>query len=67
MSDERCETCKFWDQYFSFDVGVCLRYPPVFTGTIEDKTSNFDGDYIWSNPRMHKSQWCGEYERYESE
>ena len=51
MTDERCETCRFWkrDEH-AVKAGRCRRFPP-FTRW----------DREWLFPFMAAGDWCGEY------
>lgn len=56
MSDERCETCRFWkrDEMFPESTyGECRRYPP--TGNINLSESS------WF-PLTVNEDWCGEWQ-----
>lgn len=75
MSEEKCETCRFWEPgYVNRDdaernisrIGLCLRYPPQ----IPTRTSQMAGDEdeqcctgIW--PETSYRSWCGEWQSSE--
>lgn len=47
--DEKCETCKYFDD--RGEQGYCIRFPPVYVGKPED----------WSFPKIYAIDWCGEW------
>lgn len=53
MSEERCETCKFWTERKTRDgrpqSGPCRRYPPQWH------------DEQLDVPYTEAADWCGEY------
>jgi hypothetical protein len=69
--DERCETCRYWDDSSLEDEyepevindrknygtwdGFCFRHPPVYTGDEVDDITS------WSVPKVNMHHWCGEY------
>lgn len=57
MSEERCETCKFWLDQELEDSGICRRYPPSGSASVDR--------HGW--PTTHPHAWCGEYRPKESE
>lgn len=54
MSDERCETCRFWAESTE-----CRRHPPVAVRTPDDE----DVYFISAWPTSHEHDWCGEYDK----
>ncbi len=46
MSNERCETCRFWMCKPRWKRGQCRRFPPIIEGAY---------------PAADSTSWCGEW------
>ena len=51
-----CNTCKYWEHYRE-GVGVCKRFPPVFT-QIGQGVVNLNS---FKNTQTSGRDWCGEW------
>jgi hypothetical protein len=64
MSQEACETCRFWkDDQNKYATGHCRCYAPkpnFFAVTQYDADGDGDFDAYW--PLVSYDDWCGEYE-----
>ncbi len=60
---ERCETCRWWDQSETDGTACpCKRYPPVLTASQFPSMSEEDRERgIW--PYTESFDWCGEWQR----
>lgn len=58
MSEERCETCRFWEVFDSTEPsdGWCRRYPP--TVVADHNEGNGNADFPITKP----GEWCGEWQ-----
>ena len=68
MSEERCETCRFWLEEKDQGIGVCRRYPPSIPVNpfYDDAISEYYSQYpCW--PATVDVEWCGEYSELESD
>ncbi len=54
MSNETCETCKFWQEIENRKVGDCRKYSPKKVPTKTGSPSQW--------PMTSPTSWCGEYE-----
>lgn len=52
MRDERCETCRFFEDHGNY--GDCRRYPP---------SQSRDGGVTHRFPILARYAWCGEFKR----
>ncbi len=57
MSDERCETCRFFWASASGAVTLCRREPP----RVYPPRANED-EQLDLCPAVHLTWWCGEYQ-----
>lgn len=69
---DRCENCKFWRQSefstdaadFDFDVGICVRFPPIISMEegleYEIEEGTFGKEALF--PTTKSNVWCGEHQ-----
>lgn len=70
MSRERCEVCRFWLlKPWNPGNGWCRRYPPLPIVNIHANSDggSYSGDAETEYPSLHKSDWCGEFQRAEKQ
>ena len=62
MSEERCETCRFYQKYS--EVSVCRRNPPQLCGWFLQGGEFPELARIWQArfPEVGYDDWCGEYQ-----
>lgn len=53
VSRNRCSGCKFWENFYSGNLGECRRMPP--TMQLPDGSSA-----VW--PKTSARDWCGEFQ-----
>ena len=64
MSEERCETCRFWTEHNeSHDEpsGYCRRYPPSIYLHSGPGLPDPNSYAFYMHPSQQPNDWCGEY------
>jgi hypothetical protein len=65
MTDQKCETCKFWQRINDWEEGNCRRYPPVH-GQLSQREMERDAateeSGVWLVPITPAEWWCGEWQ-----
>lgn len=64
MARGACISCKFWEVNKGTELmGVCHRYPPVYTGRGDDGDAMERPDvFAFDQPATMASEWCGEFQ-----
>ena len=75
QDEERCESCRFWEEGLvsSNDlnlstivskegIGVCLRYPPAMLQGLNETSQGIRESLLFFWPRTRPGAWCGEFQ-----